>query len=82
MIQNQHELVFCKVDETTNDKMATNSAHKRATDKNGVPKEAQDNGLSASISYGRQTPPRRPSGQKGDISHAQWDISRQKNGDN
>jgi len=62
--------------------MATNSAHKRATDKNGVPKEAQDNGLSASISYGRQIPPRRPSGQKGDISHAQWDISGQKNGDN
>jgi hypothetical protein len=58
------------------------SAHKHATDKSGVPKEAQDNGLSAGMSYGRQTPPRRPSGQKGDISHAQWDISRQKNGDN
>ena len=54
------------------------STHKRATDKNGVPKEAQDNGLSASMSYGRQTPPRRPSGRKGDISHAQWDISQQK----
>ena len=58
------------------------SAHKRATDKSGVPKEAQDNGLSAGMSYGRQTPPRRPSGREGDISHAQWDISQQKNGDN
>jgi hypothetical protein len=43
----------------------------RATDKSGVPKEAQDNGLSAGMSYGRQTPPRRPSGRNGDVSHAQ-----------
>ena len=38
------------------------SAHTCATDKSGVLKEAQDNGLSASMSYGRQTPPRQPSG--------------------
>jgi len=54
------------------------SAHKRATVKSGVPKEAQDDGLSASMSYGRQTPPRRPSGQKGDISHAQWEFPTKK----
>jgi len=54
------------------------SALMRATDKSGVPKETQDNGLSASMSYGRQTPPRRPSGQKGDISHSDRDISQQK----
>ena len=44
------------------------SAHMRATPKSGVPKEAQDNGLSASMSYGRQTLPRRPSGRNGGIS--------------
>ena len=58
------------------------SAHKRATDKSGVLKEAQDNGLSAGMSYGRQTLPRRPSGRNGDISHRDRDISQQKNGDN
>ena len=54
------------------------SPHTRATDKSGVPKEAQDNGLSAGMSYGHQTLPRRPSGRNGDISHTQWDITQQK----
>ena len=43
-----------------------------------VPKEGQDDGLSAGMSYGRQTLPRRPSGRNRDISHTQWDISQQK----
>jgi hypothetical protein len=42
------------------------SPHTRA-DKSKVPKEAQDDGLSAGMSYGRQTLPRQPSGRNGDI---------------
>jgi hypothetical protein len=33
------------------------SSHTRAIDKSVVPKEAQDEELSASMSYGRHTPP-------------------------
>lgn len=33
-----------------------------ATDKSGVPKEAQEDGLSAGVSYGRQTLPQRETG--------------------
>jgi hypothetical protein len=43
--------------------------------KNGVPKEAQDDGLSNGISGGRQILPRRPTEQQRDISLFVWDIS-------
>ena len=36
------------------------SAHTRATDKSGVPKEAQDDALSDGISSDLQIPPQRP----------------------
>ena len=36
----------------------------QAKDKSGVPKEAQDNGLSNGISGGRQSLPRRPIGRQ------------------
>jgi hypothetical protein len=36
------------------------SAHMRATDKSGVPKEAQDDALSNGINADRQIPPQRP----------------------
>jgi hypothetical protein len=36
------------------------SAHTCAIDKNGVPKEAQDDALSDGISADRQIPPQRP----------------------
>ena len=36
------------------------SAHTRAIDKSGVPKEAQDNALSDGISADRQIPPQQP----------------------
>ncbi len=51
------------------------SAHKQAKEKSGVPKEAQDDGLSNGISGGRQILPRRPTGQQRDISLFVWDIS-------
>jgi hypothetical protein len=36
------------------------SAHTRATDKSGLPKELQDDALSDGISADRQIPPQRP----------------------
>jgi hypothetical protein len=48
----------------------------QAKDKSGVPKEAQDNGLSNGISGGRQSLPRRPIGRQWDISLFVWDLKK------